>query len=48
VSQGISQVPVEQVWFSIILLISFYVLLFFMDYYLSIKAIRKGFDGEGL
>lgn len=46
VSEGISQVPVEQVWFSIILIMSFYVLLFFMDYYLSIKTIRRGFDGD--
>lgn len=46
VSEGISNVPVSQVWFSIILLISFYVLLFIMDYYLSIKTIRRGFDGE--
>jgi len=46
VSEGISQVPVEQVWFSIILLISFYVVLFFMDYFLSIRTIRRGFDGE--
>lgn len=46
VSEGISQVPVEQVWFSIILIISFYVVLFFMDYYLSIKTIRRGFDGD--
>ncbi len=46
VSEGISQVPVSQVWFSIILLVVFYVLLFFMDYYLSIKAIKKGFEGE--
>jgi len=46
VSEGISQVPVAQVWFSIILIISFYVVLFFMDYYLSIKTIRRGFDGD--
>ncbi|MBU1093774.1 MAG: cytochrome ubiquinol oxidase subunit I [Firmicutes bacterium] len=46
VSEGISTVPVSQVLFSIILLVVFYVLLFFMDYYLSIKAIKKGFEGE--
>lgn len=46
VADGISEVPVSQVWFSIILLFVFYVLLFFMDYYLSIRTIRKGFDGE--
>ncbi len=46
VSEGISSVPVSQVWFSIILLVVFYVLLFFMDYYLSLKTIRKGFEGE--
>jgi len=46
VSEGISSVPVAQVWFSIILLVVFYVILFFMDYYLSIKAIKKGFEGE--
>ena len=46
VSEGISQIPVEQVWFSIVLIMSFYVLLFFMDYYLSIKTIRRGFDGD--
>lgn len=46
VSEGISAVPVSQVLFSIILLVVFYVLLFFMDYYLSIKAIKKGFEGE--
>jgi len=46
VSEGISSVPVSQVWFSIILLVVFYALLFFMDYYLSIKAIKKGFEGE--
>jgi len=46
VNDGISSVPVSQVWFSIILLIVFYIILFFMDYYLSIKAIRKGFEGE--
>jgi len=46
VSDGISSVPVAQVLFSIILLVVFYVLLFFMDYYLTIKAIKKGFEGE--
>jgi cytochrome d ubiquinol oxidase subunit I len=42
VSEGISDVPVEQVWFSVISITVFYALLFVMDYVLTISRIKKG------
>lgn len=42
VSDGISIVPVEQVWFSIISLVVLYSILFVMDYVLTINRIKKG------
>jgi len=42
VSDGISQVPVSQVWFSIISITVFYGILFAMDYVLTITRIKKG------
>jgi cytochrome d ubiquinol oxidase subunit I len=44
VSEGISDVPLNQIWFSIISIIFFYIILFIMDYVLTISRIRKGFD----
>ena len=50
VSDGISNVPVEQVWFSVIAITIFYAILFVMDYVLTITRIKKGIldeeDGE--
>jgi cytochrome d ubiquinol oxidase subunit I len=46
VYQGISVVPVEQVWFSLMLLAIFYTMLYFMAYYLTIKRIRKGISED--
>lgn len=42
VSDGISIVPVSQVWFSIISLVILYTILFIMDYTLTITRIKKG------
>jgi len=42
VSDGISQVPVSQVWFSIISITIFYGILFVMDYVLTLTRIKKG------
>ncbi len=42
VSDGISIVPVSQVWFSIISLVILYAILFIMDYVLTISRIKKG------
>lgn len=46
VSDGISQVPVNQVWFSVISITIFYVILFIMDYILTITRIKKGIIEE--
>lgn len=46
VSEGISNVPVNQIWFSIISLVIFYILLFIMDYTLTITRIKKGFTAS--
>lgn len=42
VSEGISDVPVSQIWFSLISLTVMYAILFFMDYVLTITRIKKG------
>jgi len=42
VSDGISIVPVSQVWFSITSLVVLYAILFVMDYVLTISRIKKG------
>jgi cytochrome d ubiquinol oxidase subunit I len=42
VSEGISDVPVSQVWFSVISIVIFYAILFVMDYVLTINRIKKG------
>lgn len=42
VSEGISDVPLSQIWFSIITIMIFYALLFVMDYILTITRIKKG------
>lgn len=47
-SEGVSDVPVEQVWFSIITIVLFYAILMVMDYVLTIARIKKGiitYDG---
>ncbi len=41
-SAGVSDVPVQQVWFSIITIMLFYAILFVMDYALTISRIKKG------
>lgn len=48
VSDAISNVPVEQVWFSLISIFIFYVILYLMDYKLTIDRVKKGIveDGE--
>ncbi|AIO18854.1 Cytochrome bd-II ubiquinol oxidase subunit 1 [Candidatus Izimaplasma bacterium HR1] len=46
VSDGISDVPVNQVWFSIISITIFYAILFVMDYALTITRIKKGIIDE--
>ena len=49
-SEGVSDVPVSQVWFSIITICLFYVILFVMDYILTVVRIKKGIlarDGGG-
>lgn len=48
VSEGISDVPVSQVWFSVISIAVFYIILFAMDYVLTINRIKKGIlDTDG-
>jgi cytochrome d ubiquinol oxidase subunit I len=47
VSDAISQVPVAQIWFSVISITLFYMLLFVLDYKLSITRIKKGLVYEG-
>lgn len=42
VSEGISDVPVSQIWFSLITLTVFYAILFVMDYILTISRVKKG------
>ncbi len=42
VADGISDVPVNQVWFSVISITIFYAILFVMDYVLTINRIKKG------
>ena len=42
VSEGISIVPVEQIWFSLISIVVLYAILFVMDYVLTISRIKKG------
>ena len=42
VSEGISDVPVSQIWFSIISITILYAMLFTMDYILTIVRIKKG------
>ena len=42
VSEGISDVPVQQVLFSIISIVILYAILFTMDYILTISRIKKG------
>ncbi len=42
VSEGISDVPVEQIWFSVISIVVLYAILFTMDYILTINRIKKG------
>jgi cytochrome d ubiquinol oxidase subunit I len=44
---AISNVPVEQVWFSLVSIFVFYVILYAMDYRLTIDRIKKGFVEEG-
>ncbi|QMS84294.1 cytochrome ubiquinol oxidase subunit I [Candidatus Xianfuyuplasma coldseepsis] len=41
-SAGVSDVPVAQVWFSIITITLFYAILFILDYVLTISRIKKG------
>ena len=41
-SDGISDVPVSQVWFSIISITVFYAILFVMDYILTMTRIKQG------
>ena len=50
-SEGVSNVPVSQVWFSIITISLFYAILFVMDYILTVVRIKKGIlarDGGGV
>ncbi len=49
VDDGISVVPVAQVWFSVISITVFYILLFVMDYALTMKRIKQGliYEEEG-
>ncbi len=47
VSEGISVVPVEQIWFSIISITVLYAILFTMDYVLTISRIKKGIIEPG-
>jgi cytochrome d ubiquinol oxidase subunit I len=46
VSDGISDVPVNQIWFTIITISIFYIILFIMDYVLTINRIKKGIVEE--
>jgi cytochrome d ubiquinol oxidase subunit I len=46
VSDGISDVPVSQIWFSVISITIFYAILFVMDYILTINRIKKGIIEE--
>jgi len=46
VSEGISDVPVSQIWFSVISITIFYAILFVMDYILTITRIKKGITEE--
>ena len=46
VSEGISDVPVSQIWFSLISITIFYAILFVMDYILTIARIKKGIVEE--
>jgi cytochrome d ubiquinol oxidase subunit I len=46
VSEGISDVPVSQIWFSVISITIFYAILFVMDYILTIARIKKGIVEE--
>ena len=41
-SEGVSDVPVSQVWFSLISIFLFYAILFAADYALTIQRIKKG------
>ncbi len=47
VSEGISIVPVSQVWFSLISITVFYGILFVLDYKLTMSRMRKGIIEEG-
>ena len=48
VADGISDVPVSQVWFSVISITVFYAILFAMDYVLTMNRIKKGLlDKDG-
>ena len=44
VSEGISDVPVSQIWFSVISITIFYAILFVMDYILTMTRIKNGID----
>jgi cytochrome d ubiquinol oxidase subunit I len=46
VSEGISNVPVSQIWFSVISITLFYAILFVMDYALTINRIKSGIKDE--
>jgi cytochrome d ubiquinol oxidase subunit I len=46
VSEGISDVPVQQIWFSLITITIFYAILFVMDYILTINRIKGGLKEE--
>jgi cytochrome d ubiquinol oxidase subunit I len=41
---GVSDVPVNQIWFSLISLVTFYAIMFIMDYVLTMSRIKKGID----
>jgi cytochrome d ubiquinol oxidase subunit I len=41
-SRGVSDVPVSQIWFSIITICLFYAILFVMDYVLTVVRVKKG------
>ena len=47
VSEGISDVPVAQIWFSLISITVMYAILFFMDYVLTMSRIKKGINDIG-
>ena len=46
VSEGISNVPASQIWFSLISITVFYAILFVMDYILTIARIKKGIKDD--